>query len=326
MNPPLRSAEHRDALRAGWPRGRSTPIATDHAPHALEDKEQEFDQAPPGTTGLETALAVVLTELVEPGISRLLRRRATAVHAPAAILGLEDHGGPDRGRVVRRTWSCSTRRRNGRSGSGRSASMARNTAFTGRRLRGPRASTRCCAANSPSGRASRPGERRRRPDALLVLEDGTAFRGTGVRRRGRGVRRGGVQHRHVRLPGGAHRPLVPRPDRDDDGAPLRELRRQPRGRRVGARCRSPASSCARLSPRARRGERPGTLADYAAPTRASSASRASTRGALTLRIREAGAMRAAVSTVDLDPASLRRTGPRTAGDGGRRPGGRRLVR
>ena len=43
-------------------------VATDHAPHAVEDKEVEFDQARPGTTGLETALGAVLTALVEPGL------------------------------------------------------------------------------------------------------------------------------------------------------------------------------------------------------------------------------------------------------------------
>jgi dihydroorotase len=94
VNPPLRSAEHRDALRAGLAEGLLDAIATDHAPHAPEEKEQEFDQAPPGTTGLETALAVVLTELVEPGVIDLptaIRRLSTA---PAHILGLSDHGGP----------------------------------------------------------------------------------------------------------------------------------------------------------------------------------------------------------------------------------------
>ena len=56
MNPPLRSAEDRDALRAGVADGTIDAIATDHAPHAVEEKESEFDLSPPGTIGLETAL------------------------------------------------------------------------------------------------------------------------------------------------------------------------------------------------------------------------------------------------------------------------------
>ncbi|MGH2677905.1 MAG: dihydroorotase, partial [Actinomycetota bacterium] len=61
VNPPLRAAEDRQALRAGLLDGAMDAVATDHAPHAEEDKEVEFDQARPGTTGLETALAAVLT-------------------------------------------------------------------------------------------------------------------------------------------------------------------------------------------------------------------------------------------------------------------------
>ena len=58
VNPPIRSAEDRDALRAGLADGTIDAVATDHAPHAVEDKEQEFDHAPPGTIGLETALGL----------------------------------------------------------------------------------------------------------------------------------------------------------------------------------------------------------------------------------------------------------------------------
>jgi dihydroorotase len=56
VNPPLRSAEDRQALRDAVRDGTMDAVATDHAPHAVEDKEVEFDQARPGTTGLETAL------------------------------------------------------------------------------------------------------------------------------------------------------------------------------------------------------------------------------------------------------------------------------
>ena len=69
-------------------------VATDHAPHAVEDKEQEFDQAPPGSIGLETALAVVLTELVHPGVMAMSRAVEAMSTAPARILGADGHGGP----------------------------------------------------------------------------------------------------------------------------------------------------------------------------------------------------------------------------------------
>src|SRR5438270_4421436 len=94
VNPPIRSAEDRDALRAGLADGTIDAVATDHAPHAVEDKEQEFDHAPPGTIGLETALAVILTELVEPGLVPLGRALEAMSTTPARILGVADHGGP----------------------------------------------------------------------------------------------------------------------------------------------------------------------------------------------------------------------------------------
>ena len=94
VNPPLRSADDRDALRAGLADGTIDAIATDHAPHAVEEKEAEFDQSPPGTIGLETALAAVLTHLVEPAILSLPRAIEALSAVPARILGATDHGGP----------------------------------------------------------------------------------------------------------------------------------------------------------------------------------------------------------------------------------------
>ena len=94
MNPPLRSAEDRDALRTGLADGTIDAVATDHAPHAIEEKEAEFDRAPPGTIGLETALGVILTELVHPGIIPLARALDVLSRTPARILGAGDHGGP----------------------------------------------------------------------------------------------------------------------------------------------------------------------------------------------------------------------------------------
>jgi dihydroorotase len=68
MNPPLRSAADRQALIDGLRDGTIDCIATDHAPHAREEKEVPWEEAPMGTTGLETAFAAVHTELVVPGV------------------------------------------------------------------------------------------------------------------------------------------------------------------------------------------------------------------------------------------------------------------
>lgn len=94
VNPPLRSAADVDAVRAGLADGTIDTIATDHAPHSAEEKESEFESAPPGMIGLETALGVVIGELVDLGVLSLteaIRRMSTA---PAHVLGLHGHGGP----------------------------------------------------------------------------------------------------------------------------------------------------------------------------------------------------------------------------------------
>jgi dihydroorotase len=91
VNPPLRPASDVAAVKAGLADGTLDAIATDHAPHAQEAKETPFDQAPPGMLGLETALALALTELELP-IEQLL---ALLSWQPAAIAGLVgEHGGP----------------------------------------------------------------------------------------------------------------------------------------------------------------------------------------------------------------------------------------
>ena len=80
MNPPLRSEDDRRALLEGLRSGTIDCIASDHAPHAREEKEEPFELAPMGTTGLETAFAALYTELVEPGVVglSLLVERLTA--------------------------------------------------------------------------------------------------------------------------------------------------------------------------------------------------------------------------------------------------------
>jgi len=94
VNPPLRSVDDREALRVGLADGTIDAVATDHAPHAVEEKESEFDQSPPGTIGLETSLAAVLSQLVEPGAISLSRAIEALSTEPARILGLSEHGGP----------------------------------------------------------------------------------------------------------------------------------------------------------------------------------------------------------------------------------------
>ncbi len=91
VNPPLRTDDDVAAVRAGLARGAIDCIATDHAPHAPEAKEQPFDQAAPGMLGLETALALALTHLDLPIVDVL----ALLSWRPAALLGAGDrHGGP----------------------------------------------------------------------------------------------------------------------------------------------------------------------------------------------------------------------------------------
>jgi dihydroorotase len=68
MNPPLRTESDRQSLIEGLKDGTIDCIATDHAPHARDEKEVPFEQAPMGTTGLETAFASVHTDLVMPGV------------------------------------------------------------------------------------------------------------------------------------------------------------------------------------------------------------------------------------------------------------------
>jgi dihydroorotase len=89
MNPPLRTAEDCAALRDALVRGDIDCVATDHAPHADHEKALEFELAPFGTTGLETAVALMVGNMVLPGVltwPQLVERMA---HAPRRILGLE---------------------------------------------------------------------------------------------------------------------------------------------------------------------------------------------------------------------------------------------
>jgi dihydroorotase len=93
MAPPLRSKRDLEALLEALEDGTIDAIATDHAPHALSEKEGEFDQAANGVIGLETAVAVLLDRLVRPGllplptlVSRLSRDPARLLNLPGGTL------------------------------------------------------------------------------------------------------------------------------------------------------------------------------------------------------------------------------------------------
>lgn len=94
VNPPLRTMADVEAVRAGLADGTIDAIATDHAPHAPETKEQPLDQAPPGMLGLETALGVSLASLLDAGMS-VADVVAALSWKPAAIAGVAaTHGRP----------------------------------------------------------------------------------------------------------------------------------------------------------------------------------------------------------------------------------------
>ena len=88
MNPPLRSAADREAVRAALADGTLDAIATDHAPHSILEKETEFDTAANGIIGLETAVPLAL-DLVRDGVVDAGRMVALMAVNPATILGLD---------------------------------------------------------------------------------------------------------------------------------------------------------------------------------------------------------------------------------------------
>ncbi|ACA59815.1 dihydroorotase [Candidatus Desulforudis audaxviator] len=88
VNPPLRTDADVAAVREGLADGTIDVIATDHAPHAAHEKEVEFDLAPFGLVGLETAVGLVFTELVAGGVLDLVAAVAKLSTNPARVLGL----------------------------------------------------------------------------------------------------------------------------------------------------------------------------------------------------------------------------------------------
>jgi dihydroorotase len=133
VNPPLRTADDVQAIIAGLADGTLDVVATDHAPHHYDEKEQAFEDAPMGLVGLETALALGITRLVEPGhlslpdlISRMSTSPARAFRLPGGSLR---HGAPADVTLFDPTeeWVVDP---------SRFLSKSRNTPFTGMRLRG----------------------------------------------------------------------------------------------------------------------------------------------------------------------------------------------
>jgi dihydroorotase len=94
VNPPLRTDEDIQALRAGLADGTIDAVATDHAPHAVEDKESEWAQARPGMLGLEQALSVVVETMVETGLLDWHGVADRMSVRPAVIGRLDGHGRP----------------------------------------------------------------------------------------------------------------------------------------------------------------------------------------------------------------------------------------
>jgi dihydroorotase len=132
MNPPLASRADRDALIAGLADGSVDAIATDHAPHHAASKDVEFDRAPFGVLGFETALALGLTELVDSGKLSLMRLVELFTTGPARVLGIERKiaaGEPADLTIFSTTYNWTYR-------AAESPSKSRNTPFDGRSFRG----------------------------------------------------------------------------------------------------------------------------------------------------------------------------------------------
>lgn len=94
VNPPLREASDVAALRQALAEGVIDCVATDHAPHADQDKCCEFAAARPGMLGLETALSIIVETMVEPGLLDWRGVAQVMSENPARIVGLDDQGRP----------------------------------------------------------------------------------------------------------------------------------------------------------------------------------------------------------------------------------------
>lgn len=138
MNPPLREAADRDAMLGGIADGSVDVIATDHAPHHYDEKQVEFDRAPFGITGLETAVSLCFDRLVHRGIVTLARLVELLSVNPARILrisgGSLSEGGPADVSILAPDLAVTV-------SAARMRSMSKNTPFDGWSLRGGVAAT-----------------------------------------------------------------------------------------------------------------------------------------------------------------------------------------
>lgn len=138
MNPPLRATSDRDAMLAGLADGSVDVIATDHAPHHYDEKQVEFDLAPFGITGLETAVSLCLDRLVHRGLVGLPRLVELMSVNPARILrvagGSLSEGAPADVTILAPDLSVTV-------SAARMRSRSKNTPFDGWQLRGGVAAT-----------------------------------------------------------------------------------------------------------------------------------------------------------------------------------------
>jgi dihydroorotase len=135
VNPPLRTAADTEALRAALADGTIDIVATDHAPHPLEDKDCEWAAAAFGMLGLETALSVVQETMVDPGLLTWAEVAERMSYAPARIGRVADHGQQleDGGPANVVLYDPSVRRV---VDAGESVSLSRNTPYAGMELPG----------------------------------------------------------------------------------------------------------------------------------------------------------------------------------------------
>jgi len=138
VNPPIRSADDRDAVIEGLVDGTIDCIASDHAPHPTEEKDSEFDRAPAGIIGLETTLGLVKTHLIDKGYLQWADAIRKMTANPARIFGLKG-GTLARGEVAditvidpEKKWKVSANKFKSRS---------QNSPFIGKRLSGKVATT-----------------------------------------------------------------------------------------------------------------------------------------------------------------------------------------
>ena len=139
MNPPLRTGADREALLVGLADGSIDAIATDHAPHAIHEKDVEFDRAAFGITGLETALGLAILKLHREKKIPLVRIVELLATNPAKIVGLKGRGTLGKGAIAdvtifdpQKRWTFEK---------AKSLSRSKNTPFDGWQLQGKAVAT-----------------------------------------------------------------------------------------------------------------------------------------------------------------------------------------